>query len=75
MANENQRVTYVRLNRRSAPVAMASTSCAPSATNRAAICPGNRAMATAAASETTPLAAKQHFSMARTRESWPAPQL
>ena len=51
------------------------TSALASAINRPVICPGNSRMTATASRETIPLAIKQHFSMARTREIFPAPQL
>ena len=43
--------------------------------NKVATCSGKQVSAAAASREITALAVKQHFSMARTLDSFPAPQL
>ena len=75
VAKENQRVRYVRLNRRRAKAVSAMTEALTSSMNTRAMASGMQLMTSAERSEMTTAAAKQHFSMALTRGKARAPPL
>ena len=75
VAKENQRVRYVRLNKRRAKTVSAMASALTSSMNMRAMGSGIRQMTSAETSEMTTAAVKQHFSMALTRPKARAPQL